>query len=155
MTRAKAEGRRAGKGGIANGAGIAADPTLTDAWASCLERSTGKPAFHRVQRHTWRPMSHAVRGPASIPRPKARPFGMPEGKFPRLASSPALAPASGLVALHASRLSLAKASNQHSARNYAKPRLHAHSILNLKRSPLVRTARALNRRSSSQSFTLV
>ena len=46
-------------------------------------------------RHAWRPMSHAVRGRSSIPRPRARPFGMPEGIFPRLASSPALAPASG------------------------------------------------------------
>ena len=49
----------------ANGAGIAADPTLTDAWASFRRCSFRQAGFPSAPRHAWRPMSITVRGQSS------------------------------------------------------------------------------------------
>jgi hypothetical protein len=65
----------------ANGAGIAADPTLTSAWTSLAPDTSGKPSASLASGHTWRPMS----GPdASV-----------SCDTPHRDCSPALAPASG------------------------------------------------------------
>lgn len=45
----------------ANGAGIAADPTLTDAWASFRAMLAAEPRAIAVQERTWRPMSGPAR----------------------------------------------------------------------------------------------
>ena len=58
--------------------------------------STRQAELRFSSRHAWHPMSHAFRGQSSKSRPGARFFGMPKGQIPRLASSPALAPASGI-----------------------------------------------------------
>lgn len=77
---------------------------------------------------------YAVRGRSSIPRPRARPFGMPEGKFRvwlrhrRSRRHPAAAFRQG------SRLHSAGALLGRSARFPAKPRLRAYPVLDLKRS---------------------
>ena len=87
--------RRAFRAPKANGAGIAADPTLTDAWASFPWFPSGKPVFHLFQDT----LGIRCLSPFAVDPPiRARgpvPSACPEGHLPRLASSPALAPASG------------------------------------------------------------
>ena len=74
-------------------------------WTSL--RQAGLPS---VSRRTWQPMSMTVRGQSSIPRSKSPVFRRaPKGTLPRLASSPALAPASGVRSPKVLRLHLAEA----------------------------------------------
>jgi len=45
----------------ANGAGIAADPTLTSAWELCFMASVRRTGLPLSAEHTWRPMVHTFR----------------------------------------------------------------------------------------------
>ena len=73
--------RHRSMGHNANGAGIAADPTLTSAWIPLAHDTSGEPSASLAPGHTWRPMS----GPGTLASCNAV----------RRDCSPALAPASG------------------------------------------------------------
>ncbi len=77
----------------ANGAGIAADPTLTSAWAPCLASPTGEPAFLAPQGTLGARWLIPFADHAEF-CPKALLSDLPRRALSRSASSPALAPAS-------------------------------------------------------------
>lgn len=55
----------------ANGAGIAADPTLTGVWMSLACNASGEPSALRTAGHAWRPMS-SLCSASSCDRPERR-----------------------------------------------------------------------------------
>lgn len=119
-------------------------------WTS--HRQAGLPPHPR---HAWRPMSMPFAERSDDAGPRARLSGVPvKARLPRLASSPALAPASGIRLGKGSTPPLSRGFARALRLFRAKPRLFACAVCELQWSLVVFTTSALDREPGSQSFTL-